>query len=503
MELFCALIDRLSAYGLLGRNGDQIMNSKYKIIKFQSKILLAVGLLVVFSTALMAIPFQGHETIDNKVNALTPQDIPALRQKAQDGDVTAQYMIGRACYLGKGTARDYGEALKWYRKAAEQGNTLAQFALSIMYSQGQGTLEDAGESLKWAQKAAEGGLANAQFFWGYFIEQSQRDYSQAAKWYRKAAEQGVIPAQNAMGFLYEQGKGVHQDLKEAVMWYRKAAEQGDANAQSNLGSMYSAGRGVGQDFNEAAKWFRLSAEQGWAPGQGNLAGLYVQGQGVPRDLLSAYMWCSLAALAGVLECKELLQALEPKLKIEEINEAKRRAFAWSQAHPEKFTDIGQAGDARGQPQVANVAASETTRKDAVNEKLRARAVEVVTALESDPLSNKAKEYRKEMKQLMNDKELGVTLLLCMPVLQQDILTDKEYSEEMLAQFMYSQVKFSIQHPEKAQDLTSLTVAGIEGALLVYTAVKMKKPNTRFTSLENLLQKRQSGLLADHIRSKGC
>jgi TPR repeat protein len=478
------------------------MNSMYKIIKFQSKILLTMGLLVVFSTAAMAIAFHSQDDIDKKVDALTAQDIPALRQKAQDGDVTAQYMIGQAYYLGKGTARDYGEALKWYRKAAEQGNSLAQFALSIMYSQGQGTSEDAGESLKWAQKAAEGGLANAQFFWGYFIEQSRRDYSEAAKWYRKAAEQGIVPAQNAMGFLYEQGKGVRQDLKEAVMWYRKAAEQGDANAQSNLGSMYSAGKGVGQDFNEAAKWFRLSAEQGWAAGQANLAGLYLLGQGVPRDLLSAYMWCSLAALAGTVECKEALQVLEPKMKFEEINEAKRRAFAWAQAHPEKVKDIGQLDNTRGQAangQSAGIAGAQA----GANEKLRARAVEVVTAMESDPLSNKAKEYRKEMKQLMDNKELGVTLLICMEVIQQDLPSDKDYGEEMLAQFIYAQVKFSIQHPEKAQDVTSLTVAGIEGALQVYAAVKMKKPNTRFTSLENLLQKRQGGLLADYVRSKGC
>ncbi|MFQ5329466.1 MAG: hypothetical protein ACE5D4_05690 [Thermodesulfobacteriota bacterium] len=34
---------------------------------------------------------------------------------------------------GEGIVRDYGEAVKWFRKAAEQGNALAQHNLWVMY----------------------------------------------------------------------------------------------------------------------------------------------------------------------------------------------------------------------------------------------------------------------------------------------------------------------------------------------------------------------------------
>lgn len=438
------------------------MSSHYKIIKFQWKVFFVVGLLVVLSTSSVAFIFEGQADIEKKVDALTPQDISALLQKAQSGDVTAQYMIGRVYYLGKGTAKDYTEALKWFRKAAEQGYALAQYSLFGMYGQGEGVPANDKESMKWL---------------------------------RKAAEQAFAPAQNVLGFLYEQGRGVRQDFKEAVIWFRKAAEQGDASAQSNLGTMYNEGRGVGKDFNEAAKWFRMSAEQGWAVGQANLAGIYMSGQGVPRDLVSAYMWCSLAAAAGISECKEGLKALESNMKVEEVAEANRRALAWSQAHPETIKALDQSEGTKTQAQT-NPATAET-------EKIRARAVELATTLENDPLSNKAKEYRKEMKKLMDKKELGVSIIMCMQALGQDLFSKQEYWEELLSQFIYSQVKFSIQRPDKAQDILSMTVVGIEGVLRVYTAIKKVKPSVRFTDLENFLQKQQSGLLEDYIRSRGC
>ena len=40
---------------------------------------------------------------------------------AEQGDAKAQFYLGEAFNLGRGTVQDYVEALKWYRKAAEQG----------------------------------------------------------------------------------------------------------------------------------------------------------------------------------------------------------------------------------------------------------------------------------------------------------------------------------------------------------------------------------------------
>jgi uncharacterized protein len=57
---------------------------------------------------------------------------------------------------------DYTEAAKFYRKAAEQGNATAQVLLGGMYKMGRGVIEDDTEAAKWYRKAAEQDDVSAQ-----------------------------------------------------------------------------------------------------------------------------------------------------------------------------------------------------------------------------------------------------------------------------------------------------------------------------------------------------
>ena len=60
----------------------------------------------------------------------------------------AQYSLG-VCYAdGRGVAKDYVEAVKWYRKAAEQNHAGAQYNLGVCYANGQGVAKDYVESLQ-------------------------------------------------------------------------------------------------------------------------------------------------------------------------------------------------------------------------------------------------------------------------------------------------------------------------------------------------------------------
>jgi len=307
--------------------------------KDSRKLAFWMAALVVLYPSDHASGLAQQSQIEERVGALRFQDIPSLARKAESGDAEAQYMLGRAYYLGQAVARDYGEALKWFRKAADQSYALAEFSLAGIYVEGNGVPKDADEAVKWLQRAADHGYGFAQFTLGYGLEQ-QGNVSQAAEWYRKAAEGGLPVAENALGSMYQQGRGVKQDSKEAAKWYRKSAEHGHANAQSNLGSMYSEGIGVPLDYNEAARWFRLASDQGWGPGQANLAGLYMRGRGGPRDLVSAYMWCSIAAAGGQQECKQALKVLSSQMKPAQVTEAKQRAAAWAKEHPQ----YAKAGD---------------------------------------------------------------------------------------------------------------------------------------------------------------
>ena len=157
------------------------------------------------------------------------EQVEEVKAKAEAGDADSEYRLGLCYYNGEGVAKNYAEAVKWYRKAAEQNYAEAQFSLGYCYANGKGVAKNDAEGVKWC---------------------------------RKAAEQNYAPAQYILGLSYAQGQGVAKNYAEAVKWYRKAAEQNDAQAQLNLGFSYAQGQGVAKDYVESYKWTLLAAGQG-------------------------------------------------------------------------------------------------------------------------------------------------------------------------------------------------------------------------------------------------
>lgn len=58
----------------------------------------------------------------------------AVQTLAEQGDAKAQFALGTMYRDGRGVAKDYAEALRWWRKAAESGLVDAQFALGNIYA---------------------------------------------------------------------------------------------------------------------------------------------------------------------------------------------------------------------------------------------------------------------------------------------------------------------------------------------------------------------------------
>jgi TPR repeat protein len=115
-----------------------------------------------------------------------------LQPLGEQGDVTAQIVLGSMYDAGIGVTKDDRKALQWYRLAAEQGNADAQFNLGDMYANGQGVTQDNRE---------------------------------AVKWLRLAAEQGNASAQSNLGVMYWHGRGVSQDYLRAHMWFNLATSK--------------------------------------------------------------------------------------------------------------------------------------------------------------------------------------------------------------------------------------------------------------------------------------
>ena len=238
-----------------------------------------------YDTATLSVTVKETDTapVTGTLKKTTEKDIPAIRRKIEQAynnknyekarelaltisnDATAQSWLGLMYEKGYGVAKDYAQAVEWYRKAAQQGDAYAQNKLGIMYQTGYGVAKDYAQAVEWYRKAAQQGNAYAQFNLGAMYQSGYgvaKDYAQAVEWYRKAAEQGVAEAQYILGIIYYNGEEIAKDYAQAVEWFRKAAQQGNADAQSWLGDMYENGYGVAKDINEARRWYEKAAAQG-------------------------------------------------------------------------------------------------------------------------------------------------------------------------------------------------------------------------------------------------
>ena len=232
------------------------------------------------------------QTIYDTLEALTPDDIRALTEKAEAGDGEAQQMLGLAYHHGYTVDQIYAEAVKWYRLAADQGFAHAQDGLGKLYYLGQGVEQDFGEALRWIRLAVEQGLPEGQY--GY-------------------------------GVMLLEGKGVRQNVQEAFAWLSRAAERGHVEAFAYVGGMYLYGIGTSQDARVAERWLLRGARHGIAMAYTNLGMMYADGLGVSPDSVEALMWFRLADWRGGQDARQLLQELEPRMREEDAAEARLRA----------------------------------------------------------------------------------------------------------------------------------------------------------------------------------
>lgn len=119
--------------------------------------------------------------------------VTELREKAEQGNASAQLRLGIAYANGRGVPQDDAESARWHELAARQGNALSQWNLGLAYARGKGV---------------------------------GQDFAKAVIWIRQAAQQGDAVAQRYMGKAYAEGKGVEQDIAQAYVWFSLAISQG-------------------------------------------------------------------------------------------------------------------------------------------------------------------------------------------------------------------------------------------------------------------------------------
>ena len=87
--------------------------------------------------------------------------LPVCSRAAKQGDVYAQFGLGRMYYNGYGVPKNDREAVKWFRLAAKQGFASAQYDLGRMYANGKGVTQDQQEAYIWFSLAVANGNNDA------------------------------------------------------------------------------------------------------------------------------------------------------------------------------------------------------------------------------------------------------------------------------------------------------------------------------------------------------
>jgi hypothetical protein len=127
-------------------------------------------------------------------------DFEALRDRARDGDLDAQYRLALGLFEkfdSTGGVELQLEAQYWLQKAGEAGQVEAQTELGERFAAGHGVLQD---------------------------------FSQATSWYRRAAEQGSASAMLGLGEMARSGWSEESGPVEAYVWLNLAAARGEKRA---------------------------------------------------------------------------------------------------------------------------------------------------------------------------------------------------------------------------------------------------------------------------------
>ena len=113
-----------------------------------------------------------------------------LLELAERGDAEAQFQLGSLYERGDEVSRDYGQTLKWYRRAAKQGH--------------QGAKRQLLKTVEALQKLSANGIEGLI----------------------KLAEQGDAWIQTLLAYRYMQGIGIPRDRAEALKWFRQSSRAG-------------------------------------------------------------------------------------------------------------------------------------------------------------------------------------------------------------------------------------------------------------------------------------
>ena len=316
--------------------------------------------------AFLMMPVLADESVPDK-SVSAPAAFVWYKEKAEQGDVEAQFNIGMMCETGWSVPVDNKKAIRWYREAAKQGHVDAQFRLGMLYYLGLGARQSEIKGQKWIREAAQQNHLLAkninQKVFGEAVPESLvlesvikrvrdvylKDEKQALMLLdsalsdaraqdaraKKIKEDSTIRERRAQrlsgepvkpGFTApgkdERIKNVVPDfmgdaalqenrtlVRGSVATIKLQAEKGLASAQYNLGRMNELGIKLPVDKKQALIWYEKAAQQGYPDAEYRLGITLLYGIGVEQDDMQGKKWLALAARHGHPVAKKMLEGM--------------------------------------------------------------------------------------------------------------------------------------------------------------------------------------------------
>jgi carboxypeptidase Q len=122
-------------------------------------------------------------------------------------------------------------------------------------------------------------------------------------------------------------------------------------------------------------------------------------------------------------------------------------------------------------------------------------------LEEKPLDKQAREVRAWSLSwiIATDK---VTVNICSMALT-GLDKKYDYTDELFGLYTVAMAAFKLANPDKAGDEDAAQLAGIQSMMLAYEAILKAKPKAKNAFMDDLISKRASNTLAEHVKANNC
>lgn len=192
---------------------------------------------------------------------LSPEsDFSDIESLAENGDVSAQVILGKMYYEGNRVKHDPGKAFLWFYKAAIMNNAEAMYYVGMLYQGSLGVNYDNQKSIEFLKKSAEMGFVPAQYkystrSWAK-VNSTEEEKKEMAEALIKIKDSQYPPALWTLALCYEMGIGVEKNKEESHRLKEEAALLGNIQACEELAEESRRNK----DEASAKKWYEIAAK---------------------------------------------------------------------------------------------------------------------------------------------------------------------------------------------------------------------------------------------------